>query len=120
MFSSAISLPAICDCLTKAAYDPRVAGVFLKVGALECGWAKVLEIRRHLEFFRQSGKFTIGYMERGNEKEYFLLSACEEVYLPPSGNLGLRGLSVSGMNSHWEAAWRPELFACDKKEIFGD
>ncbi|CAD7696645.1 unnamed protein product [Ostreobium quekettii] len=95
MFSRATSLPAVCECLIKAAYDPRVAGLFIKVGLLSCGWAKVEEIRRHIDFFRQSGKFTIGYMERGNEKEYFLLSACEEVYLPPSGSLGLRGLSVS-------------------------
>ncbi len=29
---------------------------------LSAGWAKVQEIRRHLAFFRESGKYTMGYM----------------------------------------------------------
>eukprot|EP00887_Chlorella_sp_A99_P004631 scaffold4.g4631.t1 len=76
------SLPALCEALRKAAYDPRISGVVIK------------ELRRHIEFFRQSGKFTIAYLERAGEKEYYLASACEELYAPPSAYLSLRGLSV--------------------------
>eukprot|EP00898_Chlorokybus_atmophyticus_P005661 jgi/Chlat1/6096/Chrsp40S05684 len=90
------SLPQICQNLVKAANDPRVVGVFIKVSPVQCGWAKVEEIRRHIAYFRKSGKFTIAYMEVGGEKEYVLARACEEVYAPPGGYVTLRGLSVQG------------------------
>ena len=63
-FSSTASLPALCDCLHKAAYDPRVTGLIIKVDPLACGWGKLQELRRHIELFRASGKWTMAYMER--------------------------------------------------------
>lgn len=40
-FSSTLSLPALCDCLLKAAYDPRIVGVVVKIDPLACGWGKL-------------------------------------------------------------------------------
>ncbi|KAK1268512.1 hypothetical protein QJS04_geneDACA006755 [Acorus gramineus] len=54
-FSSGLSLPQICENLVKAAYDPRIAGVYLQIEPLSCGWGKVEEIRRHILNFRKSG-----------------------------------------------------------------
>ena len=34
----------------------------LQMSPLSAGWAKVQEIRRHLAFFRESGKYTMVYM----------------------------------------------------------
>ena len=45
---------------------------------------------------RKSGKFAVAFMESGAEKEYFLASACDEVYLPPSAQFSLKGFSVAG------------------------
>ena len=95
-FSTAISMPALCESLRKAAYDPRVAGLYLNIDLLDCGWAKVQEIRSHIEFFKASNKPTVAYMKRGGEKEYFLATACDEIYIPPVAQLSLRGLSVQG------------------------
>ena len=50
--------------------------------------------------FRQSGKFSIAYMAQGGEKEYYVASACEEVYIPESASLSLRGLAVAGLFCH--------------------
>eukprot|EP00210_Caulerpa_lentillifera_P006203 g5927.t1 len=55
-----------------------------------------MEIRRHIEFFTSSGKYSIAYLESGGEKEYFLASSFSEIYVPPSGSVYLRGLTVSG------------------------
>jgi hypothetical protein len=41
-FSRAASMPAICEALRKAAYDPRVSGLLLNIDVLSIGWAKVL------------------------------------------------------------------------------
>lgn len=51
---------------------------------------------RYLELFRKSGKFTVVYMKQGGEKEYYLATACEEIYTPPSASLSLRGFAVTG------------------------
>lgn len=52
--------------------------------------------KRYLSYFRQSGKFTVAYMKIAGEKEYYLASAFEEIYAPPTASLSLRGFSVSG------------------------
>lgn len=37
---------------------------------------------------------------QGGEKEYFLASACAEVYVAPTANLTLTGFTVAGELSH--------------------
>ncbi|KAM0019012.1 putative peptidase S49, ClpP/crotonase-like domain superfamily [Helianthus debilis subsp. tardiflorus] len=93
-FSSGLSLPQICENLIKAAYDPRISGVYLHIETLNCGWAKIEEIRRHILDFRKSGKFIIGYAPLWGEKEYYLGCACEELYAPPSAYFSLYGLTA--------------------------
>ncbi|OMO63171.1 Peptidase S49, partial [Corchorus capsularis] len=93
-FSSGISLPQICENFVKAAYDPRISGVYLHIEPLNCGWGKVEEIRRHILNFKKSGKFIIAYIPACGEKEYYLACACEEIYAPPSAYFSLYGLTV--------------------------
>ncbi|RDX74742.1 Serine protease SPPA, chloroplastic, partial [Mucuna pruriens] len=93
-FSSGLSLPQICDNFLKAAYDPRISGIYLHIDILNCGWAKVEEIRRHILNFRKSGKFIVAYVPSCREKEYYIACACEEIYAPPSAYFSLFGLTV--------------------------
>ncbi|XP_071692094.1 serine protease SPPA, chloroplastic [Rutidosis leptorrhynchoides] len=93
-FSSGLSLPQICENLIKAAYDPRISGVYLHIETLNCGWGKIEEIRRHILDFRKSGKFIVGYAPAWGEKEYYLGCACEELYAPPSAYFSLYGLTA--------------------------
>lgn len=93
-FSPGLSLPQICENFLKAAYDPRISGVYLHIDSLNCGWGKVEEIRRHILNFKKSGKFVVAYLPTCQEKEYYLACACEEIYAPPSAYFSLFGLSV--------------------------
>ncbi|GAB4845333.1 hypothetical protein Ancab_038741 [Ancistrocladus abbreviatus] len=95
-FSSGLSLPQICENLIKAAYDPRISGIYLHIEPLSCGWGKIDEIHRHIVDFRKSGKFIMAYIPACGEKEYYLASACEELYAPPSAYFRLYGLTVQG------------------------
>lgn len=47
-------------------------------------------------------------MERAGEKEYYLASAFEEIYAPPTASLGLRGFSVGGsfLRGVLDKVWR--------------
>ena len=80
----------------SAAYDPRVAGICLKIEPLAVGWGKLQEIADALAIFKASGKFSIAYIERGGEKEYYLACGCDQVFVPPTGGLALRGVAVAG------------------------
>ncbi|XP_024023119.1 serine protease SPPA, chloroplastic isoform X3 [Morus notabilis] len=93
-FSSGLSLPQLCENFVKAAYDPRISGVYLHIDSLNCGWAKVEEIRRHILDFRKSGKFIVAFVPVCREKEYYLACACDEIYCPPSGYISLFGFTV--------------------------
>ncbi|XP_043717983.1 serine protease SPPA, chloroplastic-like [Telopea speciosissima] len=57
--SSGLSLPQICENFIKAAYDPRISGIYLHSDPLKCGWGKVEEIRRHILDFRKSVDATL-------------------------------------------------------------
>ncbi|XP_059644832.1 serine protease SPPA, chloroplastic isoform X2 [Cornus florida] len=78
----------------KAAYDPRISGIYLHIEPLNCGWGKVEEIRRHILDFKKSGKFIVAYAPACGEKEYYLGCACEQLYAPPSAYFALFGLTV--------------------------
>lgn len=93
-FSSGLSLPQICENFIKAAYDPRISGIYLHIDGLNCGWAKVEEIRRHIFNFKKSGKFVVAYLPACREKEYYLASACDDLYLPPTAYFSFYGFTV--------------------------
>lgn len=93
-FSSGLSLPQICENFIKAAYDPRISGIYLHIDGLNCGWAKVEEIRRHVFNFKKSGKFVVAYLPACREKEYYLASACDDLYLPPTAYFSFYGFTV--------------------------
>jgi len=93
------SLPALVDSLRKAAVDPRITGVYIKISPIAAGWAKMGVVRKAIAQFRQQtggSKFTIAYMELATEREYYIATACEELYMPSSAYISLRGLAVSG------------------------
>ncbi|CAL1403807.1 unnamed protein product [Linum trigynum] len=92
-----LALPQVCENFAKAANDPRIAGIYLKIDGLECGWGKLDEIRRHILDFRKSGKFVVGYMSFLKEKEYYLGCACDELYAPSFAHFSLYGFALTSV-----------------------
>ena len=93
-----LTLPALTDALRKAAVDPRITGVYFKVSPVAAGWAKLGAVRAAIAQFRATtggSKFTMAFMELATEREFYVASSCEEVYMPPSAYVSLRGLAVS-------------------------
>src|SRR5476651_937965 len=86
---------AIVDNLRKAKVDPRVHAVLLKPTGFESPyWAKVQEIRDAVLDFRKSGKPVYAYLEYGGDREYFLATAADKVFLMPSTPLDLAGVAT--------------------------
>ena len=83
------------DALRKAARDPRVRAVLLKPGALDVPyWGKLQELRDAVVDFRESGKTVVAFLEYGGDREYYLASAANRVYLLPSSPLDLTGVAT--------------------------
>lgn len=94
-----LSVSEIEERLKEAAGDPSVSGIVVKLGATKMPLALVQEVRDALSDFRSAGKFAIGYAESFSEfgpgaMPYLLACACEEIWLFPSGALGLTGVAT--------------------------
>jgi len=86
---------AIVDNLRKAKVDARVRSVLLKPTGFESPfWGKVQEVRDAVVDFRKSGKPVYAYLEYGGDREYYLATAADKVFLMPSTPLDLTGVAT--------------------------
>lgn len=94
---SALTVPQIISALEKAACDPRIEGVALRIGPISAGWAKLQEIGEAFATFRASGKWSRAWIERGGEKELYLGAMADKLTIPPvPGALSVRGIVLAG------------------------
>ncbi len=87
----------IVDALDRAAGDDRVSGFVARLGAVPMGLAQIQEIRDAVSRFRKSGKPAFAWAETFGEfgagnGSYYLATAFDQIYLQPSGDIGLTGL----------------------------
>ncbi|GAA3115882.1 signal peptide peptidase SppA [Streptosporangium carneum] len=85
--------------LRRARKDDRVKALIVKIGAQPLGLATVQDLRHAVAQFRASGKLTVAFAETFGEfgagtLPYYLATAFERVYLQPSGDVGLTGVSM--------------------------
>lgn len=93
------------EAIDRAAEDERVAGMVARVGAAPMGLATIQELRDAIERFRASGKFAIAWAETfgevsGGNGAYYLATAFDEIYMVPSGDVGLTGLLYQSQFLH--------------------
>ena len=92
-------LADVLDGLRRARSDDRVKALVVKVGGRPIGLAQVQELHAAIREFAGSGKLTVAWAETfgdfspGNVP-YYLATAFDRIYLQPSGDLGLTGISV--------------------------
>ncbi len=85
---------SVVDNLRKAKVDARVRAVLLKPTGFDSPfWGKVQEIRDAVIDFRKSGKPVYAYLEYGGDREYYLATAADKVFLMPSTPLDLVGVA---------------------------
>jgi len=80
--------------LRKAKVDGRIQIVLLRLGLLQCDWAKANEMREAILDFRRSGKKVYAVIEEAPDfdREYFVATACDRIILHPLGWLGINGI----------------------------
>ncbi len=83
------------EVLELAKSDPRVQGLYLKIGAIEANWADLASLRRSLATFKESGKFVAVYAEDYDEQTLYLASVADRIALQPNGSVEFNGLSAT-------------------------
>src|SRR5436309_11758910 len=86
---------SVVDNLRKAKVDSRIRAVLLKPTGFESPfWGKVQEVRDAVLDFRKSGKPVYAYLEYGGDREYYLATAADKIFLMPSSPLDLDGIAT--------------------------
>lgn len=99
MLSDRSSLRDLVDAIDRGANDDRVVGMVARIGAAPMGMAQAQEIREAVERFRAHKKFAVAYAETFGEfgpgnGAYYLATAFDQIYLQPSGDIGLTGIMM--------------------------
>ncbi len=83
--------------MRKAQVDSRIGGVLLDINFPGIGWGKADELRDAIADLRTSGKPVYAYLEIGTNREYYIASAAEKIYLSPPGSLYVNGFAAEAM-----------------------
>ena len=87
-----IGLVEILEAIELAKEDDKIKGIYLEPLFVQGGFASLKEIRDKLEEFKASGKWVMAYSEMYSEKDYYLASVADKIYLNPAGELEFNGL----------------------------
>lgn len=87
----------IIEAILKARDDDAINGLLLTVDRSTLGFATAQEVRDAILTFRESGKWAVAYLETAGEfssgnKAYYIATACESIWLAPSGDINLTGI----------------------------
>jgi protease IV len=97
MSESFIGLDKLLAIIQHAKDDDKIKGIYLKTNINSSGFAVLSEVRNALDSFKQSGKFIYAMAPYYDEKNYYLASICDSVFVEKTGNILLNGLSTNVM-----------------------
>ena len=97
-----LALRTLVERLATAGEDPDVVGLLAKLGATSISLAQAQELSDAVMRFRASGKDAIAWAETFGElgrgtTGYVVATGFGEVWLQPSGSVGLMGATASGV-----------------------
>lgn len=90
-------LSDVLKAIETAASDDKIKGISILNNQLNLGVAQTKALRDELEKFKKSGKFILAYGNVISQKEYYLNSVANKIYLNPVGELDFKGLSTEVM-----------------------
>ena len=117
------SLSSLVEQFRKAKVDNRIKAIILQIEMSGAGWGKSEEIRDAIADFRTSGKPVYAYMEYGMNKEYYIASACDRIYVAPPGELFVNGMAAEVMffrGSLDKLGVYPDIYQIGKYKSAGD
>lgn len=92
--NSSVSLHELLATIDKAAKDPLVSGVLLKLDGLDkVGLASTIEIGKALDRYKVSGKPIWAWGTNFSQAQYAIAAHANEIYMHPMGEVFVKGLA---------------------------
>ncbi|MDP8268713.1 MAG: signal peptide peptidase SppA [Candidatus Tenebribacter davisii] len=82
--------------INKASKDDKIKGILLEPNFIACGYAGLNEIMAAMENFKKSGKEINAYLDFAMNRDYFLSTVADSIYLNPSASAGIMLTGVGG------------------------
>jgi protease-4 len=93
LFEEGQGLDDILHAIEVAKTDNRIQGISIKNNFLLAGLAQTQELRKALEDFKESGKKVYALADFYGQKDYYLASVADKVFMNPQGIMDFKGLS---------------------------
>jgi protease-4 len=93
IFESPQDLDEILHAIAVAKDDERIKGISLNNNFILAGLAQTQAIRKVLVEFKSTGKFIYTYGDFYTQKDYYLASVADSMFMNPVGVLDFKGLS---------------------------
>ncbi len=88
-----VGLMDILSAIEEAKTDNNIEGISILNGSSQLGMAQSKALRDALLNFKKSGKFILSYSNAYSQKEYYLNSVADKIYINPVGEMDFKGLS---------------------------
>lgn len=89
-----LALNKIINAIENAKTDSKIKGISIKTTSVNAGVAQTQAIRNKIEEFKESGKFVYAYNDVYSQKNYYLSSVADSLFLNPVGAIDFKGLST--------------------------
>lgn len=93
LFEEGQGLDQILHAIKVAKTDNRIQGISIKNNFLFMGLAQTQEVRKALEDFKESGKKVYALSDYYAQKDYYLASVADKVFINPQGLMEFKGLA---------------------------
>ncbi|WP_430906197.1 signal peptide peptidase SppA [Maribacter sp. 2-571] len=93
VFEQSQGLDEILNAIQVAKDDNDIKGISINNNFLLTGLAQTQEIRKALADFKESGKFVYAYGDFYLQKDYYLATVADSIFLNPVGGMDFKGLS---------------------------
>ena len=90
-------LSDVIEAIKEAKTDDDIKGISILNDDCSLGIAQTKALRDELEDFKKSGKFIMSYADMYSQKDYYLNSVANKIYINPIGDLDFKGLSSEVM-----------------------
>jgi len=84
--------------INHAETNDNIEGIYLNCGSVDTGIATASAIRNALsDFKKKSGKWVYAYGHGFSQKDYYIASVADSIFMNPSGSLDIHGLTSTTM-----------------------
>ncbi|TMM58189.1 signal peptide peptidase SppA [Maribacter algarum] len=93
LFQESQGLDEILNAIEVAKNDDDIKGISINNNFTMAGYAQTQEIRRALQDFKNKGKFIYTFSDFYMQKDYYLASVADSIFINPVGAIDFKGLA---------------------------